>query len=499
MTPEVAAPNTRPIRVVLSALGAALAVVPLALALVDPRPDAALRHAYLPVVVLAGAFGGVAAGLGSAVAAVLFHAPFVLPAVERDGLSRSTIEALATFAVLMIVGSSTGALAAWATREQRRADLLVLLQRALTGDVGLADAVERARTAIQTALDADVAVLVGDGDGAVTAGRPGVPPGVIDAVVADGRARWLPDVGAGVRPERAVVAPILVGGRALGVVVCRRAGEWSRAEQATITALGVHLGVALENARLGAAQRRFAAELAEKVATATRELQALDRAKSAFVAVASHELRTPLTALRGFSELLSTRTFSDAEVRRFARVMQEETERLVRIVDDLLDLSRLEQGRPPPLRRAAVDARAAMLAVAAFFERQRDRVRLVVEAPPELPAVHADPDALDRILRNLVGNAIKYAPAAPITIAAHDVAGDVEFIVEDRGPGIPADALPRLFEPYFRVGDGTSGVRGTGLGLAIVRALVEAHGGRVRVESALEIGTRVRFTMPRVH
>jgi len=423
----------RSVRLMLAALGAALAIVTIALALVDPRPDAVLRHAYLPVVVVAGALGGMAAGLGSAIAAVFFHAPFVLPAVERDGLSRSTVEALATFAVLLVVGTSTGALATWATRERCRADLLVLLQRALTGDVGLADAIERARAAIETALGADVALLVGDGEGAVVAGRLGVPPALIEDVITHGRARWLPDVAAGVRPERAVIAPILIGARAVGVVVVRRAAEISRAEQATIAALGVHLGVALDNARLGAAQRRFAAELADKVASATRELQALDRAKSAFVAVASHELRTPLTALRGFSELLAIRTFSETEVRRFARVMQEETERLVRIVDDLLDLSRLEQGLPPPLRRTAVDPRAAMLAVAAFFERQRARVRIVVDATPDVPAVHADPDALDRILRNLVGNAVKYAPAAPITLRAHAGDGAVEFVVEDRG------------------------------------------------------------------
>jgi signal transduction histidine kinase len=281
------------------------------------------------------------------------------------------------------------------------------------------------------------------------------------------------------------------------VLAFRRAGELSRPEQATLAALGAHLGVALENARLGAAQRRFAAELADKVALATREVQALDRAKSAFVAVASHELRTPLTALRGFSELLAIRTFSEAEVRRFARVMQEETERLVRIVDDLLDLSRLDQGLPPPLRRTAVDPHAALLAAAAFFERQRAGLRIEVAAEGA-PPVHVDPDALDRILRNLVGNAIKYAPAAPITLSARATPHEVEFVVEDRGPGIPPDALPRLFEPYFRVGDGASGVRGSGLGLAIVRALVEAHGGRVRVESAREIGTRVCFTMPRV-
>jgi two-component system sensor histidine kinase KdpD len=186
-------------------------------------------------------------------------------------------------------------------------------------------------------------------------------------------------------------------------------------------------------------------------------------------------------------------------VTRYARVMQGEAERLARMVEDLLDLSRLEQGQAPVLRRASVDPATALHQATTIFERPGVAHRIEVDAPADLPAIDADPDALDRIVKNLVGNAIKYSPPpGPVRVIARAAAEMVEIVVADRGPGIPVDAQARVFEPYFRVADDAQAVRGTGLGLAVVRALVEAHGGAVRVESARGIGTRMCFTIPSV-
>ena len=480
-------------------IGGALVGVTGAIAMVDPRPDALLRHAYLVVVIVAAVSGGVAWGSVTAGLAVLLHAPLVLAHVEHAGLTSHAVEGLASFVVLLAAGASTGALATWAGRERGRYDTLVRVQQALAGDATLDTATDRVRAIVAMgARDAEVGLLVRDGGREITAGVLAASRADIDRVLAAGGARFFADLGNGPRPCRAVLAPIMVAGDVVGVLSIARVGEIGRGERAAIVALGAYLGLALENARLAAAQRRFAEELATQVAAATREVHAIDQAKSAFVAVASHELRTPLTALRGFSELLTIRAFGTADVQRFARVMVDETDRLGRMVDDLLDLSRLEQGLEPPLRRAAVAPLSVIGTVAALFERPDQVVRLAVDCPADLPAVDADPDALGRILKNLVSNAMKYAGRGTVTIRARARDGVVEFVVADEGPGIPPDALPRLFEPYFRVEDTAGTVRGTGLGLAVVRALVETHGGAIAVDSARETGTQMRFTIPSV-
>jgi signal transduction histidine kinase len=473
-----------------------LAAVCIATACGDPRPDTPLRHLYLMPVILAGA-SGVAPGAVTAAAAVLLHALLVIPQVERSGLDHGTVEGLVSFAMFVAAGVSTGALTTRARRERGRYDTLVGIQRALADDVELTEAVARVRATVATGLVSTVVALVlTDGEDEGCAGDAGVTAADVAEVATTGQPRFLPDLGGGSRVRRAMLAPIRGMDGVLGVLVVTREGEIGCAERATIAAFGAYIGLALENTRLAAARRRFAAELTDKIAAATRELTAIDRAKSAFVAIASHELRTPLTALRGFSELLAVRTFSTAEVQRFAQLMSGEAERLSRIVEDLLDLSRLEQGLTPQLRRTRVALAPAVVAATRIFDRPDIAHRLEIDCPEGLPAGDADADALDRILKNLIANAIKYSPPGPVRVSARARDAMIEFTVEDRGPGIAAEALPRLFEPYFRVPGGANAPRGTGLGLGVVRALVEAHGGTVRVESAREIGTRIRFTIP---
>ena len=264
-------------------------------------------------------------------------------------------------------------------------------------------------------------------------------------------------------------------------------------------ALAFHIGAALENARLAARQRRFADELAEKVRAATDRLAALDRAKSAFVAMASHELRTPLTALVGYSELLATRAFSADEVRRQAEIMRRQTRRLAAIIDDFLDLSRLERGEAPPVRLADVAVGPALTAAVELLGGPQRATRVIIDCGPEVSGVRADPQALERILMNLLSNALKYSAAhSAVTVQARRVAADVVISVEDAGRGIAPDALPRVFEPYFRAPDALGRAPGSGLGLAMVKALVEAHDGRVHIESTLGIGTRVTLQLPAV-
>jgi signal transduction histidine kinase len=294
-----------------------------------------------------------------------------------------------------------------------------------------------------------------------------------------------------------LIVPLLARGETIGVLALQRVGELGPGERAAVERLGAYLGLALENTRLLSRQRRFTQELADQIAAATRRLEALDRAKSMFVATVSHELRTPLTALLGFGEVLATRTYPTTEVQRLAGIMCRETERLARIVDDLLDLSRMERGLGPSIVPTAVAVGPAITGAIALFRRGRASHDLVVALDDGLPDIQADPDAFDRILKNLVSNAIKYSPiGGPVTVNARAGAGGVEIVVADQGRGIPAAALPRIFEPYYRAPDTADAARGVGLGLAVVKALVEAHGGTIRVESVVGQGTRVAFTLP---
>jgi signal transduction histidine kinase len=157
----------------------------------------------------------------------------------------------------------------------------------------------------------------------------------------------------------------------------------------------------------------------------------------------------------------------------------------------------MERGLGPRVVPAVVAVCPAITGAVALFRRGRVTHDLVVAVQDSLPAIQADPDALDRILKNLVSNAIKYSPAgSQVTVSARAGVGEVEITVADEGRGIPTSALPRIFEPYYRAPDAADTARGVGLGLAVVKALVEAQSGAIRVESVAGQGTRVTFTLP---
>jgi two-component system sensor histidine kinase KdpD len=486
-------------RVLAAAAALTLAGVTALIALTGGDPASALRHAYLiPVVALALAFGGPGGGLGAGATLVLY-APIVLVETERSGLTPETIEGLVTFAVVAGVGVLGGALTARARRQRARCETLVAIQRALAGTTPLEAALGRLRAVLVERLRVDdVGLVVRDGEGLVIAGADRVAAGSAAAsVLAVGSSVFVPDAGGGARPRRVVVAPLVVAGEPIGALAVERVGELGGDERAALEALGAHVAVVLEHARLTSRQRRFAEELERSVAGATRHLEELDRAKSAFVAIASHELRTPLTALQGFSEILAARPHASDEVARIAGIMRGEAARLGRIVSDLLDLSRIERGLAPTLHRAPVAVEAALAATADLFRRGA-KGTIVVDCAPALPPMDADRDALERILANLVSNAVKYSPpGSEVRLGARRAGAMVEVEVLDRGVGIAETALARIFEPYYRAAE-TSTVRGTGLGLAVVKALVEAHGGAIHVESARGAGTRVTFSVPAV-
>jgi signal transduction histidine kinase len=483
----------------MTLVAAALAAVTVLIALEDGGPASLLRHAYLvPVVAAALRFGAVGGGL-AATGAWLLSAPVVLMEIERSGLTTEAMEALATFAVLGLVGVLSGVLRGRIGRHRRRYEILVTIQRTLADEAPLDLSLSRLRAALADRLRVDeIALVAVEGERLAVAGGDRVAKRSLTARVLDtGEPAFVSDAGGGGRARRAFATPLMASGRAVGVLAVEREGEISVGERAGLQAIGAHVGIALENARLVSRQRRFAAELEERVASARRELEELDRAKSAFVAIASHELRTPLTALQGFSEILALRRLPPEEVTRLAEVMRREARRLGRIVSDLLDLSRIERGLEPALCRVPLKIEPTIEATVDLFRHGTATHLITTECEPALPVVAADPDALERVLTNLISNAIKYSPTgSTVRVGARPLAGAVAIEVADAGRGIPADVVHRVFEPYYRVPDAAGVAHGTGIGLAVVKALVEAHGGTVRVDSAPTIGTRVTVVLP---
>jgi signal transduction histidine kinase len=291
--------------------------------------------------------------------------------------------------------------------------------------------------------------------------------------------------------------PILAGGRLQGVLAT--AGRSDRPLEERIRrladAVAERAGPALQNAQLWS-------DLQERMA---RE-QAATRIKDDFLSIVSHELRTPLTSIQGYSQLLEARLRGDldGESKELAhlRVIRSQVSRMRRLVDDLLDVSRIDRRGGVSIETVDFDlADEVRDAVGRALREHADR-EIVVSAPASL-AVHADRERLDQVLSNLLENAIKYSPdGGPITVSADSRGGEVEVRVADQGIGVPSEHRENVFERFYQA-DGDAGRRrfgGLGLGLYISRAIIDAHGGRIWAAANRDAGTGsvFGFRIPRV-
>jgi two-component system, OmpR family, phosphate regulon sensor histidine kinase PhoR len=232
--------------------------------------------------------------------------------------------------------------------------------------------------------------------------------------------------------------------------------------------------------------------------TTIRKLEAVRRD---FVANVSHELRTPLTIVGGFAETLQDPDIPAARKAEFAQTIYSNTQRMQRIVDELLDLSRIESGHWKPRLQAVTIADAAAEVFARVSSAAAKKgVSMETRIAEEGSVIHADRTALEQILLNLVENALRHTPErGTITIETAEAKNGVVLSVTDTGIGIAAEHLPRIFERFYRADSGRSReAGGTGLGLAIVKHLVEAHGGSVSAASVVGSGTTVRIFFPEV-
>ena len=229
--------------------------------------------------------------------------------------------------------------------------------------------------------------------------------------------------------------------------------------------------------------------------TATRRLEMIRRD---FVANVSHELRTPLTVIAGFTETLAEDGIPPEKRRQFSEMILSNTTRMQRIVDDLLDLSRIESGGwVPNPARLDVDAVVGEAMNAIRPAAEAKGIRLEIDTDPTARTVYADRTALNQILSNLLENALRYTARGFIRVTTARTDGGIDIAVSDTGSGIASEHLPRIFERFYRVDSGRARESGgTGLGLAIVRHLAEAHGGNARARSSAGAGTTISLFFP---
>jgi two-component system sensor histidine kinase KdpD len=428
-----------------------------------------------------GAWLGVFTAVLSAAAFNFFHLP---PVRQFDIRGSSNWVALVTFLVAAAIVSSIAEVTRARTRDaedrRREADLAAEMARLLLRGDDLGEALPTAAARLAHALELSSAAIE------------------MEAVEGD---------------ERRIAFPLREGTTRLGTLLVgadTSEANLRRLQERVVPALESLLSAALEREGL----------LGGVVETAA--LRRADTVKTALLRAVSHDLRSPLTAISAAGEAVGSPSLTQPEREEMAAVIQEETRRLSRLVDNLLDLSRLEAGAAEP-RRDWTSVEDLIRAALAELAAGPDEFSLSIDR--DMPLVSVDPVQMERAFVNVLENARRHSGGHPVSVRARAVrslaqarrrpvatgggegseeqperqgpAGDRVIVrVVDRGPGIPPAQLERVFEPFYRAGTATGGHRGSGLGLAIARGFTEANAGSLHVESLPGQGAAFVFELP---
>src|SRR5712692_7239975 len=487
---------------------AAVAITTALIGLVVERAQIAnISMLYLvAVLVVAVAYGRAAAIVASILAFLTFDWFFVPPTHQLVVADAQELFSLALFLITAVV---TGTLAA---RERARAqeaehrehDAKVLYEAAfLMAEPDLERALVAVAEHVRAALDLDAVSIEADAEilphPAVAARddaardslrATGTELHLIDPRGVSRRIRLVgPQKPGAARDKRARVVPIVSANERIGAIrVLPRvgAGELGSGDERLVAIAAAQLGLTIESARL------------RKEATEAEVLRRADDLKTELLHAVSHELRTPLASILASAGSLRQRDveWTDRERDEFAGAIQEEAVRLDRVVGNLLDLSRIENGTLVP-HQAWQDVGALVEDVAGRMRPVTAGHPMKLDVPEDLPPVELDYVEIQQVLANLVENAAKFSPpGSEIGIRVARNNGNVRFEVRDQGPGIPEADAERIFAPFVRLDRAGRRARGVGLGLAIAKRRVEAHRGSIWVDRARGDGPRVVFTLP---
>jgi two-component system, OmpR family, sensor histidine kinase KdpD len=444
----------------VGAVVAALAVAAttaLVYPLAEVAPVVALGVVYLVAVLLVSSVWGGWLGAATALASALAFNFFHIPPTGRFTISEGeNWVALGVFFIAALVASTLAERARVRTSEaqerRQEADLAAEMARLLLRGMSLADALPAVSQRLAHALE--------------------LPSAAIELRAVEG-------------DERRVPLPLDVG--TLLVPAGLPSHTLERLRERVVPALEAILGAAIERDAL----------LREVVETSA--LRRSDDLKTALLRAVSHDLRSPLTAILTAAGALGSGSISEAERAELVADITAEAERLSRLVDNLLDMSRLEaRTAEPRVEWCSIEE----VVLAAVDDVALPAGTFALALDPDLPLIRADAAQLERAFANLLENSARYSGGHPVSVRARAVGPRILVRVVDRGPGVPAAETARIFEPFYRGGGGRvggsnpNGHRGSGLGLAIVRGFVEANGGRVWVESLPGQGSSFVVELP---
>jgi len=307
-------------------------------------------------------------------------------------------------------------------------------------------------------------------------------------------------------PQTGIVAALLGVVVGQGMVNHRRTDELIDGQhqllEATQRLHGQQLVIEQQNASLASQVEARTVELRDAnmhLAAANLELLELDRFRSAMLSNASHELRTPLTGILGSAQNLRDGVAGPlaAQQREYVQMIEHDSGRLIRVVNELLDAARVESGRVQ-LQREPIALHRLIDDVFGLLQPAAAQRGVALQRRGDEPVVHADADKIRRVLINLLDNAIKFCrPQGLVRVSVTNVGEALSVAVEDQGPGIDAADLPHLFERFYR-GRSADGTPGSGLGLAIARNLARLHGGDIALDGGSGRGSRFVLSLPRI-
>jgi signal transduction histidine kinase len=292
-----------------------------------------------------------------------------------------------------------------------------------------------------------------------------------------------------VRPRSALGVPLMLEGKACGVLILE---QWK--PEPAFTEADIPLLQALADLVALAANRMRLLEETKR----NRSADQTDYPKSELLSALAHEMRTPLASIKGYSTalLMEEIQWDPAKRAEFLQIIDEETDKLEEIINDLLESSMIEAGHLEIAPEPILLPRLAREIVDDLLHHT-EKHRFVVSFPPNFPIVDADPRRVQQVLRNLLDNAVKYSPHGGLVVVRGELGHDeVVISVADQGVGIAPEHLNRLFERFFRAHELAEHVAGSGLGLPIAQAIVKSHGGRIWAESKLGKGSTFYFTLP---